>query len=67
MMLPTDLALVEDAALKKHVVTYAKDEAAFTADFAGAFSKLLHLGVPSSPTSWTPLVVIGSLLAMGSK
>jgi len=46
MMLPTDLALLEDAAMAAHVKRYAADGDAFAADFAAAFAKLLELGVP---------------------
>ena len=45
MMLPSDLALLEDAAFKAHVVAYAKDKEAFFKDFAASFGKLLELGV----------------------
>jgi cytochrome c peroxidase len=45
MMLPADLALVLDPEFKKYVELYAKDQNAFFADFAKAFSKLLELGV----------------------
>jgi cytochrome c peroxidase len=40
------MALIWDRKFKKHAVAYAKDEDAFLADFAAAFSKLLELGVP---------------------
>jgi cytochrome c peroxidase len=46
MMLPTDLALVEDGDFKKFVQLYAKDEDLYFKDFAAAYSKLLELGVP---------------------
>jgi cytochrome c peroxidase len=46
MMLPSDLALVEDPEFKKIVQQYAKDEKAFFDDFSRAFAKLLELGVP---------------------
>jgi len=46
MMLPADLAFVQDAEFKKYVEKYAKDEAAFFADFAKAWKKLIELGVP---------------------
>ena len=46
MMLPSDLALVEDPEFNKIVQQYAKDEKAFFDDFALAFAKLLELGVP---------------------
>ncbi len=44
MMLPADLALIEDKEFRKHVELYAKDEEAFRKDFASAFSRLLELG-----------------------
>ncbi|KAH3681807.1 hypothetical protein WICPIJ_007246 [Wickerhamomyces pijperi] len=45
MMLPTDMALVQDASMKKLVVEYAKDQEKFFKDFAPAFKKLLELGI----------------------
>jgi len=45
MMLPGDMALIEDPAFKKWVEVYSKDEAKWHNDFANAFSKLLELGV----------------------
>jgi len=45
MMLPSDLALIQDSAFRKYVVLYAADEALFFKDFAEAFGKLLELGV----------------------
>jgi cytochrome c peroxidase len=47
MMLPADLALIEDPVFRKHVEAYAKDEKKFSRDFAKAFGKLMALGVPS--------------------
>jgi len=44
MMLPTDMALIEDPEFSKWVSAYAKDEALFFKDFAAAFSKLMELG-----------------------
>jgi len=44
MMLPTDVALVEDPKFKEWVVKYAKDEKAFFKDFSAAFQKLTELG-----------------------
>lgn len=49
MMLPSDMVLIADPVFKKWVEVYAKDEDKFFKDFASAFSKLLHLGVPVSP------------------
>ena len=45
MMLPSDLALVQDPKFRKIVEAYANDESLFFSDFAKAFSKLLELGV----------------------
>jgi catalase (peroxidase I) len=45
MMLPSDMALLQDAEFKKYVIAYSKDEALFFKDFSAAFSKLLELGV----------------------
>jgi len=44
MMLPADLALIQDPAFKKHVEAYAKDEKLFFKDFAAAWTKLMELG-----------------------
>lgn len=44
MMLPSDLALIEDTSFKKYVEIYAKDEKRFFADFTKAFQKLEELG-----------------------
>jgi len=48
-MLPSDMALIADPVFKKWVEIYAKDQDKFFTDFASAFSKLLHLGLPFSP------------------
>eukprot|EP01039_Chlorochromonas_danica_P001869 gene1869-2045_t len=45
MMLPADLALIEDPKFRRYVELYAKDENIFFKDFAAAFSKLLELGI----------------------
>jgi len=45
MMLPSDIALIQDPEFKKYVEKYAKNEDLFFKDFAKAFSKLLELGV----------------------
>ena len=50
MMLPSDMALLADPELKQWVELYAKDQDKFFADFAMAFSKLLHLGLPFTPS-----------------
>ena len=49
MMLPTDLALVQDAKMKAYVEEYAKDEAKFFKDFHKAWIKLQELGVKHIP------------------
>ena len=49
MMLASDLALVEDAAMAKYVKAYAADSAAFFKDFTAAFVKLQENGVPFAP------------------
>ena len=45
MMLPADMALLQDKEFRKYVELYAKDEQAFFKDFSAAFAKLLELGV----------------------
>jgi len=45
MMLPTDLALVQDPKMRPVVEEYAKDEKKFFEDFAKAWIKLQELGV----------------------
>lgn len=44
-MLPTDVALKTDPKFRVHAERYARDEAAFKADFKAAFEKLITLGV----------------------
>lgn len=44
MMLPTDIALLEDPSFRVYVEQYARDEHLFFNDFAAAFTKLLSLG-----------------------
>ncbi|CAG8507340.1 9255_t:CDS:2 [Ambispora leptoticha] len=46
MMLPADLAFIQDKSFRQWVEKYAKDEQLFFKDFADAFRKLLELGVP---------------------
>ncbi|CAG8433456.1 1788_t:CDS:2 [Diversispora eburnea] len=45
MMLPADLALIQDKKLKPYVEEYAKDEELFFKDFSAAFHKLQELGL----------------------
>jgi len=47
MMLPTDMALVEDKQFLKIVKLYAINEKQFFDDFAAAFGKLIALGCPA--------------------
>jgi cytochrome c peroxidase len=46
MMLPTDVALIQDPIFKKQVQVYAKDSQAFFNDFSAVVCKLFELGVP---------------------
>jgi len=46
MMLPTDLALIQDEKFRPYVEAYAKDEALFFKDFSEDFSRLVSLGAP---------------------
>jgi len=48
MMLPTDMALVQDEEFKQYVEMYAKDQALWFQDFANAYGKLLALGCPAA-------------------
>jgi len=47
MMLPTDLALIEDSKFREWVEKYKDNDKLFFADFASAFKKLTELGVPA--------------------
>ena len=54
MMLPTDMALVQDEGFKKHVLKYAEDGQAFFDDFSRVVVKLFELGVPFTQRErWT--------------
>ena len=44
MMLPSDMALLDDPSFKKWVKVYATSEEQFFADFAKAFRKLTEGG-----------------------
>jgi len=44
MMLPSDIALIEDPKFKVWVEKYAKDKDLFFQDFSAAFAKLISLG-----------------------
>jgi cytochrome c peroxidase len=46
MMLPTDMALIQDKKMLPYVQKYAKDNEAFFKDFSAVVLKLFELGVP---------------------
>jgi len=48
MMLPTDMALIEDDAFRPWVEKYAEDKDLFYDDFSKVFAKLIELGVKRS-------------------
>jgi cytochrome c peroxidase len=53
MMLPTDIALLEDASFFEWVDIYAGNSALFFTDFSAAFQKLTELGTSGlTPTEW---------------
>lgn len=54
MMLPSDMALIQDAAFLPFVQKYAADEQAFRDDFAVAFGKLISLGCPAAVQTDAP-------------
>jgi catalase (peroxidase I) len=45
MMLPTDVALLQDSAYKRWVQIFAESERVWKREFAEAYAKLLELGV----------------------
>ncbi len=47
VMLPTDMALIEDAEFRVHVERYAADQDLFFKEFASAYGKLMCLGCPA--------------------
>lgn len=47
MMLPTDVALINDSGFRPHVERYARCEKTFRDEFSAAFAKLVALGNPS--------------------
>jgi cytochrome c peroxidase len=46
MMLPTDMALINDKSFRKTVEKYARDQDAFFHDFSNVLVRLFELGVP---------------------
>lgn len=54
MMLPTDLAIIKDKAMRPWVEKYAKDNDLFFKDFSNVVLKLFELGVPfKTEERWT--------------
>lgn len=47
IMLPTDVALIEDDGFRPHVERFAADERVFFNEFAAAYGKLMMLGCPA--------------------
>ena len=45
MMLPTDMALIQNKSMRPWVELYAKDKERFFADFSKVFDKLMELGI----------------------
>lgn len=56
MMLPTDMALMEDPTFREWVLKYAKDQNLFFKDFALAFGKLIELGVNRDDSGFARIV-----------
>ena len=56
VMLPTDIALIEDPEFRVHVERYAADQDLFFRDFSAAYGKLMCLGCPDvcDPTRESP-------------
>lgn len=50
MMLPTDIALVEDKEFRRWVEIYAKGKETFFKDFSNVFAKLMELGIQRDAT-----------------
>merc|ERR1740117_1243843 len=50
MMLPTDIALINDDSFRPHVERYAADSQVFFDEFAAAFAKLIANGSESKAT-----------------
>lgn len=55
MMLPTDMALIEDEKFLPYVKLYAADEQAFFKDFAEAFGALIAKGCPAHCQTNAPI------------
>ena len=50
MMLPSDIALIQDKKMRQYVQMYAKDKELFFKEFAAAFQKLEELGTKNLKT-----------------
>ncbi|EOD30680.1 cytochrome C peroxidase [Emiliania huxleyi CCMP1516] len=50
MMLPSDIALIQDKKMRQYVQMYAKDKELFFKEFAAAFQKLEELGTKNPQT-----------------
>ncbi len=59
VMLPTDMALIEDDEFRPYAELYARDQDAFFNDFANAYARLMSLGCPEEcdPTAEVPAAV----------
>ncbi|KAI1431077.1 heme peroxidase [Xylaria sp. CBS 124048] len=53
MMLPTDIVLTQDKAMRPWVEKYARDNDLFFQDFSAVVTKLFELGVPFKPDTET--------------
>jgi catalase (peroxidase I) len=60
MMLPTDMALINDAKFRPLVELFAKDEKQWFTDFASAYARLLSLGCPATCDPNRPAAVPSS-------
>jgi len=63
VMLPTDIALIEDPKFRVHVERYAADQELFFTDFAAAYGKLMCLGCPAEcdPSVAAPTVSVAAI------
>lgn len=52
MMLPTDVALLQDKEFRKWVELYAKDDKIFAQDFAAVWKKLTEAGFKAEKKGW---------------
>lgn len=65
LMLPADLAMLEDPAFKKWTMIYAYDEKRFFNDFAAAFNKLTEAGCKfPADDSFLPFIAIATVMGL---